>query len=484
VGVDNTQGDLMDSHGYDIFGKVAYWFTPEQHVNFEINRFESKGDMNYLSVAGDRDAGIPTTSVKGDPEGLAPRNQVLTTSVSYQHDDFYGTVLNAQAYRQEFEGLFGATLTSTFQDAKIAPVGTLYDQSQANSEKLGAKLTVSKDELLIKALKLTGGIDLLKDTTDQTLELTNRVWVPESTFNNYAPFLQAEIKPFPSLVLHTGVRYEHAELDVASFTTIASAKSVFVSGGKPEFSETLRNYGLVYTPWTGISLFANYSEGFGMPDVGRVLRGINTPNLDIDNFLNLEPILTDNREIGLRYNRGAVSAELSYYESNSDLGARLQRINGIYFVTRERTDIDGYEANLGYKFSDAQRLKLGYARGAGEYDSNADGKLDARLDGLNIAPNRLVLTWDASWSGNLNSSAQVNYAFDRTFDDPLKEFHGYALVDLTINYRLPVGQLSGALTNALNEDYYTYYSQSAVAEDERYFKGRGRSLVLGYSLEF
>ncbi len=484
VGVDNTQGDLMDSKTYDAFAKLGYWIDDDQNVEVEVNRYVTQGEMNYVSVTGDRDAGIATTSARGVPEGVAPSNTALTASVKYQHDNLNGMVFSAQAYSQQFEGRFGATLTNTFQDESIAPKGTLYDQSQTESDKVGAKLTLSKDNLFNIGLKLTGGFDVLQDTTQQVLVLTNRTWVPETTYNNYAPFLQAEYAPMESIILHGGVRYEHAELEVDEFQTLASANGVTVGAGKPSFSDTLFNAGVVVKPLSWLNLFANYSEGFGMPDVGRVLRGINQPDQDVDTFLNLQPILTDNTEVGFRIDWMPVSFEMSYYQSNSDLGSRLESIDNIYYVQRQKTEIDGYEATLGWQAHENHYLKLAYARVNGEYDSDDDGSVDTKLSGLNISPNRIIANWNANWSDKLNSTLQISHSFDRSFDNPTYEFSGYTLVDASMGYQLSVGQLSLGIANLFNEDYITYYSQSALANDERYFKGRGRTITLGYSVDF
>lgn len=484
VGVDNTQGDLMNSQGYDVFAKLGYWIDNDQNLEFEINRFEIRGKQDYVSVDGDRENGVPTTSVEGEPEGKAPRNRVLTTSLEYQHDDLFGMVFNAQAYNQQFEGRFGAVMTPTFQDASIAPVGTLYDQSQAESDKIGAKLTLTKAGLFDDHLKLTGGLDALKDTTAQTLVLTDRYWVPETDFINYAPFLQMEIKAMDNLILNAGVRHEVAELDVETFQTVASANGVTVDGGNPDFEETLFNAGFVYKPLNWLSLFGNYSEGFGMADVGRVLRGINQSGQDVDNFLDLQPVLTENREVGFRIDYAPVDLEVSYYQSDSDLGSRLTMIGGTYYVKREKTEIDGIEATLGVDFNNQHRGELAYSRITGEYDSDQDGRVDSKLDGLNIPPNRLIASWEAQWNGNLTSLVQASHAFDRSFDDPEKEFDGYTLVDASLGYKLTTGELSFAVANLFNEDYITYYSQSAQVNDSRYFKGRGRTLTVGYSLDF
>ncbi|MEH6358350.1 MAG: TonB-dependent receptor [Pseudomonadales bacterium] len=484
VGVDNTQGDFMDSQTYDLFAKVGFWLSEDQKLGFQINQYLSEGNLNYVSVTGDRANGVPTTSKKGRPIGEAPRNKVQTISATYEDNDFAGMTLNLQAYNQEFEGLFGATDSGTFQDAAIAPVGTLFDQSEAISSKQGAKITLVKDGLFNNRLKLTGGFDVLRDTTEQRLALTNRSWVPESGFTNYAPFVQAEVDLLDNLVLHTGVRREFAELDVDTYQTIASRNSVTVNGGKPSFNETLVNFGLVYHPIDSVRLFANYSEGFGLADVGRVLRGINKANLDVDRFLDLKPIVTDNLEVGVRVDFYPVDLEFSVYQSSSDLGSRLERIGDDFFAKREKTEISGFETSAGYELSANHQLKLAYSYIKGEFDSDGNGSLDSKLSGLNISPNRLVGTWNARLSDALRAVVQVNHAFDRSFDDPEKEFNGYTTIDASLGYQLRHGKVSVSFANLLDEDYVTYYSQSALVNDDRYFKGRGRTLTLGYSLDF
>ena len=79
---------------------------------------------------------------------------------------------------------------------------------------------------------------------------------------------------------------------------------------------------------------------------------------------------------------------------------------------------------------------------------------------------------------------QVQHAISRNFDEPAKRFSGYTLVDAALRYQLPKGELKFAIANLFNEDYITYYSQSALVEPDRYFAGRGRTLTVGYSLYF
>ncbi|MWV15735.1 TonB-dependent receptor [Pseudomonas sp. L-22-4S-12] len=488
IGVDDTQGDIMDSTSTDLLLKLGYWFDAEQNLALMVNRFELEGEHQYVNVPGDRDAGIPTTSRKGEPLGKAPQNEVLATSLTYSNTDLAGNLLTAQLYSQRFRARYGGGVLGSFQDASIAPVGTLFDQSQNESDKYGGKLTLSRDDMLDGLLKLTGGLDFLQDTTSQMLIATDREWVPETVFQNLAPFLQAEVRATDNLTLHGGVRHEFAELEVDSFHTIASTTTprggVAVEGGQPDFEETLYNAGLVYQLNDWAQVFANYSEGFGMPDVGRVLRGIGQPDQSVEQFLDLQPVVTDNREIGLRLNWQTVDMEISYFESDADLGSRLESVGGVYQVRRERTEIDGVEATAGWQVSDVHRLQATYAQLDGRSDTDGDGDVDTDLDGANIAPDRYGLSWQATWSDTLNSRLQVNHYASRGFDSPGLNFDGYSLVDASVGYRLLVGEASLGIENLLNRNYMTYYAQAGSTRDDQYFAGRGRTFTLGYQVDF
>lgn len=484
IGADVTQGDLMDSRTYDVLAKLGYWFDDNQRLQFSLNRYRIKSAGRYVAVPGDRNNGTPTTSVRGDINGLPAWNDVWTSSISYNHYDLAGMELNAMVFNQEFEGLFGADNSATFQDPLIAPVGTLYDQSRSVASKYGSKVTLMKDGLFNDRFKLTGGFDTLFDKGKQDLYGTNRTYVPESDYRNVSVFAQGEFKLLDNLTLHGGVRHEKADLKIDSYQTLARYNRVDVQGGKLKFNETLFNAGLVYEPIQDVTLFTSYSEGFGMPDVGRVLRAIDTPGTTISSLSSLEPILTKSVEFGTRIKQGAWDYDLSFYESNSDFGTRVVPINGAFMMAREKTRIQGIETSLGYRFNPVHRAKLSYSFIRGRYDSDGDGTLDSALDGLNIAPNRLIGTWSADWTPKLSSFVQVQHAFNKSFDDPAKRFDGYTLVDAAMSYKLPKGTMRLAMANIFDKQYITYYSQSALVEPNRYFAGRGRTVTLGYSFSF
>lgn len=487
VGADNTQGDTMDSRTWNGFVKSGYSWD-DRRIELMVNRFQITGNNRWVSIPGDASEGIPTSAVKGTLPGEGARNKVLTVSLNYSEAELLGHSLNVQAFRQDFAATYGAELTpiATFQDPAYGP--NLLDQSQNNSEKTGMKLTLAKDAVGGLPVSLVYGLDLLRDETWQALIQTGRNWVPETSYDNIAGFVQLEYSGIENLVLTTGVRHEDSTLKVDDFTTLASARSTFVRGGEPDFRETLINFGGTYQLHENWRVFANYAEAFSMPDVGRVLRAINVPNQSVDSFLNLTPILTENLEAGLEFDNERFSAQLSWFDSDSDFGQRLQRgSDGIYTVQRELTEIDGVELRADWHLTAQDTLGLRFATTDGRYDSNADGKVDSDLDGNNVSPDRLNLSWERSWNEALSTRLQISHLKDRSFANSagnrVNTFDGYTTVDFTARIDGFGGNFNVAVQNLTNEDYFTYYSQTNPL-DVRNFKGIGRSFTVAWQRTF
>ncbi|TLM79897.1 TonB-dependent receptor [Microbulbifer harenosus] len=486
VGFDNTQGDTMDSETINAFIKTGYSWG-DQRVQLTVNHYLVEGNNNWLSVDGDISEGIPTTAIEADVPGKSPSNEVTTINLQYSKENFLGQKLRAQVFSQDFAGTYGGTPSGTFQDPAYGEM--VFDQSQNNSEKRGLKLTLIKDDIAGAALSLAYGVDLLRDETWQQLILTNRAWVPPTKYKSIAPYAQAEFSGIERMTITAGVRHEISELQVDDFTTLYSYNGgQFVEGGNPEFNETLGNIGATYAFNDALRVYANYSEGFSMPDVGRVLRGIDEPGLSVESFLDMQPILTENQEIGLDFSIDRFTAQVAYYTSDSDFGQRLNLgSDGIYSVSREQTEIDGVELRGQWFATDTDTIEARYAYTKGRYDSNDDGKVDTDLDGRNIAPNRFNLSWARNWTDDFSTRLQANWLLDRDFKNSAgvvtKEFDGYTIIDASAQLKALGGEFALGLQNLTNEDYFTYNSQTA-GNDIRNFKGLGRSVNLSYSKVF
>ena len=480
IGIDNTQGDTMNSHSLDLYGKIAYTLSPDQALRLTVNHFNMKQDLEYTTIPRNLDPATGplypvTTSEKGETPGKATQNDVTTVSLGYRHAAFLGGSLAVDLFHNEFAATYGGGDFATFVDNGVR----IFDQSENQSDKNGLKLTFARS--LEGLADIVTGVDYFSDTTKQILAQTGREWVPETTYQSWAPYLQLE-RGWGPLALSGGVRYESAELTVDDFVTLESYGSQAVAGGNPDFEEVLFNVGATYAVTETATLFATYAQGFGMPDVGRVLRGINQPGQDVDDFLQLEPIVTDNYEFGVRVRDRSWKGALSYFYSTSELGSRLSlNTDGIFVVNREPIDTWGVEARLEFEWNETHTLGSTFAWVEGQSDADGDGRIDDELDGANIPPVRLNLHWSAQWSEAWRTRLQsATY-----FDNEGRGFEGHTLFDFLASYATGFGTFALGVENVLDETYITYYSQTVAATNAaRYFAGRGRVFSLRYRRDF
>ena len=489
IGVDGTQGEIQDSDSWSAFGRFGWQVGDSARLEVVANRFSLEGNNHYTVVAGNRAAGIPTSSELGETPGAPPSNRAELLSASFNDKDLAGGNLVAQAFFSRTRDVFGGGTFATFQDPAIDPTGKLFDQSVNNSRKVGGKLSYERALPGIEDLLVTAGIDALFDRTVQSLLMTGRDWVPQSDFRSLAPFLQGNLKLLDGkLRLSGGLRRENVRLEVPDFTTLSFYGSRHVQGGSPSFKRTLVNGGVVLEPVDGLRAYGSYAEGYTIADVGRILRGINTDGVRVDAFLSLEPVVSNNRELGVEWRRGGLKASASYWWSDSDLGSILIRgADGIFSVARQPISLQGLDVNVDWKTPlDGLRVGGALATVKGKTDPDGDGKLNADLDGANIAPNRLNL-YATLERGAFDARVSMRNYFERSFkgQDPRNDFGGYTLFDAFLGYRIGSNRVLLGIQNLTDKQYITYYSDTQGPTDNlRYFAGRGRTFTLGLTRNF
>lgn len=485
IGIDTTQGETLDSDTWSFLVKAGYDFSQRHSVELFVNRFNLSQNLNWVPVNGNRATGLPTTSTRGSWPGKPAENDVTSAALTFTDRELFGGNLTANFFYQDFAATYGGT-TSANGTFIMNGVPT-FDQSRVVAEKHGIRSTWVRTFEQAGNLGLVTGFDYLEDETAQVLVLTNRTWVPFTTFRGWSPYAQLE-KPFGKLTLHGGLRYEFAELEVDDFTTLESARSTFVRGGKPSFEEPLFNVGANYRVNRRLSVFAGFAQGYGMADVGRILRAINTPGLDVDTFINLNPVVTDNWEVGARLNGHNWRLGWSAYLSTAELGARLvANASGIYDVVREKSETYGTEITGEIRLPGRLGNLGGYiAILEGKSDRNGDGQLDRRLPGANIGAPKVSVYWDKPWTNAFSTRLQSLSHLRRSDPDNISagDFQGYTLVDLLATYRVTDQQsVSLGIENLFDRDYISYYSQTltgSTATNANYYAGRGRTLSLRY----
>lgn len=490
IGVDNVQGDTLDSDSRSAFAKLGYDFTPRHTLELMVNHFDLEQNLRWETVPGNRATGLPTTSTRGTPAGEPAQNRVTSAALTFSDRDLFTGELTVNVFLQDFIATYGASDTpATRNSFRVNGVPTL-DQSQIEARKHGLRTTWAGTFPTLADLGLVTGFDYLSDETAQVLILTGRTWVPFTTYEGWSPYAQFEL-PVGAVTLHGGVRGEFARLEVPDFTTIESAGSTLVRGGSPSFDELLANVGATWAVAPRVTLFGGYTQGFGMPDVGRVLRAINQPGLAVADFIDLQPVVTDNWEAGVRWHGDGWRIGWSAYWSTSDLGSRLAvDAAGIYSVARERTEILGTELTGDFRLPGNWGRLGGYvAVLEGKSDRDGDGSVDTRLPSVNITAPKLALHWERDWTRALTTRLQSMTLFGR--DDPegfaSADFHGYTVIDLLVSHRVGRGRVTVGVENLLDDDYITYFSQTRApsqATNFNLFAGRGRTFTVGYRVDF
>ena len=485
IAVDPVQGDLMDAHSHDLFAKAGWTLDDQRRLQLTANRFQLTGEGHYAVVPGDYQAGIPATAVPGDQPLAPPRNDSTSISLDYTDRDMAGGTFQAQVFWTDFAARYGSFAYVDFFNT--GSTETWYDQTQINAEKEGGKFTWTRGYLFDLPLRVSLGLDLIRDTTDQRYVAADIGYVPPTTYQAISPLVQAQYELGP-VMLSGGLRYERAELEVDDFVTIPRMGSQHVEGGNPSFSEVLPNFGAVWEVTRDLKLYASYAEGYSVADIGRVLRGIDEPNQSVEQLVDLTPVIADNREVGLDYDDGRWLVHLAAYWSDSEFGSRLafDAATQSYLVKREATEIEGIEGNVALQLTGDARLGVAWATADGRYDSDQDNRLDSDLPGVNISPDRVTAFWEQEWSQGLATRLQASHARDREFEAngaPAGGFEGFTTVDLLANVDLPVGALALGIENVFDRQYITYFSQTTPANDD-YVAGRGRVFSASWTHRF
>ncbi|MET0982415.1 MAG: TonB-dependent receptor [Telluria sp.] len=491
LGIDNVQGDTLDTRGHDLFVKLGKSFG-DQRLQLTLNHFILEGNGDYRNEPGVLTDGVPTSSVPGTPEGLPPENKVRTASLDYHHADLAGGAFTAQLFKHDFESLFGSTQTATFQDPALDPNRKLWDQSQIVADKTGSRITWVRPDALVQGLEVTLGLDALRDHSLQRLATTNRTWVPELKFESYAPFAQLEYE-FGPVTVRGGVRHENAKLEVDTYTTLAAYGGQRVEGGSTEYSKAVKNIGAVWRFAPQWSVFAGSSEGFGLPDAGRLLREVRVPNQSVSSLITLQPVVTRNNEIGINWRGAQGQLGLSRYDSRSKLGSVLRITDGVGVLERLPVVVKGWEVSGDWRPSRDWSVFGSYARTDGKTAASQGAPLDLALGARSQGPNKAVLGSNWRPLAGAQLRLQATHLFDRDINigrrvgtSNLEEhFVGYTLVDLSSSFDTPYGRFGAGIENLFDKQYVGYYSQSAAATDAgNTYAGRGRTLALTWSRMF
>ncbi|MGZ3184942.1 MAG: TonB-dependent receptor [Telluria sp.] len=486
----NASGSLMDTSGHNLFLKLANRLTDTQKLELIASRFYVGGKGRYVYQEGNRATGLTDTSVPGKPfEGQAEFNDFRQYGLTYTNQDVGGGVLTAMAYRAGQAMRFVAEKGGADkQDPLIAPLGTLTDQSEVNSQKHGVRTGWNRGDLFdVNGLELRAGVDVVQDRTEQKLALTNRTWVPPMVYKSTAPYAQLSWDNGP-VTLSGGYRREDGELSVNSYTTTYYNKRQFVEGGTLDYKASLPNAGAVWRFMPEWSAFVSYSKGFTLPNVGIPLRNINKPGQSVAGILDLQGVIADNKEVGVNWHGKAGSFGMSYYRSYSDFGVslRIDPATGDFVMRRFPVLIKGFEMNGEYIVNKDWRVSGLYSRIRGKTSAAENGPLNVDMGYANINPDKIGGSVAWNWSDTGTARVGFTTLLGRELNVGNASFYekttGYTLFDANATWKTRYGDLSLGVENLLNKFYILTGSQ--MPGFQNYTAGRGRTVSVSHRITF
>ncbi|UVE19535.1 TonB-dependent receptor [Pseudomonas sp. LS44] len=476
-----SQGDLFDSNAYNIGGKLGLRIDDVQRVQLSASHYDAQQDTDYASdpsVARLPAGSVPARPIKG--LSLDEQNQIKNTLVNleYAHEEVLGGNMNAQLYYRDYFTRF-----NPFDARAVATRGRNVDQVMQNSEIFGSRVTLRTPLGNQGDTELVWGGDFNQERSDMPIDIFdpraydasggtvfNKIgkltYMPDLTTRSTGGFAQLQHKLNEQWSFDGGLRYEYATAEFDDFIPLsesAAVQPVTVQGGEAHYDAVLSNIGVIYSPVAGQELYATFSQGFQLPDIGVQLRNARR-GFDIDSS-NLEPVKTNNYELGWR---GAVGeqtlASLAVFYSTSKLGD-VQSFNNGLILTRTKERIHGVEGGADWLNSDESWGAGGtftWIKGR----EKPDGGDWQDMTGYRIPPLKLTAYIqyrpNDAWSNRLQATYfdGEDYRLDGVTSFGRREVSGYTTVDLISEYRLSdADQVSVGIQNLFNRDYYPLYSQ-------------------------
>jgi iron complex outermembrane recepter protein len=497
-----------DTVSTSILGKIGIDVGEQQRLRFTVNHGNNSRKIKFIADPITRTIpGLQTTRALRQNqiyEGTdAPRITSTSVNLNYTNEAVFGSKLQAQAYYRSSKELgVGRDDRGRFADA--------INRFRSEEEAFGGRLQIQSP--LSTSVSLLWGADYEKqqegDTRQEIFDpvafdasnnnrrilrkIGEQVYYPAFDLSSLGLFAQAQWDVSEQLILSGGVRHERFNFSVDEFTPLLDNNfdpyvGPSVAGGELDFSDTVFNVGSVYKITPTVSVFANFAQGYSVPQLFRVLNFL-PPGFTIDRDVRfLQPQKIDNYEIGVRGNWNNFQATLAGFFNYSALGlsSRGQPDGTIQYIRAPQRNY-GIEATLDWEASRNWKLGSSLTWTEGEDDQNEDGDFRA-LRTLEVQPLKLTAYVENQTTPGWRNRLQLLYVGnrDRGFEagSDFVTIRDYLVVDYISSFQIGAGNLEVGIQNILNNKYSSVFSQAGGGLDELLNNlERGRSLSVNYRI--
>ena len=500
------QGGLADTRTWSGFGKFGVR-GGAQRLQLSLNHYDAEQNTRWATVPSRDTTGKART--RSGLELETPQGSLHTVgSLDYSHDEaplplpvLRGSRVHAQLFHRDFVTRFGPSLRMLKRPSTGTTTAQPYVyQSYLDTWKTGGRLEVTSRLLDGVRASVTWGGDASRERTFQGISIFDKpaydssqglrfvktddwTWVPPMRTRSLAAFAQLEAHPISRVTVRGGVRHERDRVDVDDFTTI---EEVSVAGGSLSFAPTVYNAGAVLAAGRGVELFANFSQGFSLGDIGLVLR--QAPAGFVLGSKTTRAQEVDQYEAGMRGLWSRVQTTASVFRSTSELGSQ---VDGNLKVVRAPERIRGVETTLDIQPASLVDVGGTFTWSEGEFLDPKDSRWKS-LNGFRISPAKATAYVAARPLSRLTTRFQMVHSGNRdaAFLDRIsnggRRVHEYTTFDLlgTLGVRSG-GTLTVGVENLLNRQYFTTVSQLMTTNtDASRAAAPGRVLSVGYRVEY
>jgi iron complex outermembrane receptor protein len=435
--------------------------TTYHHTNF-IEGHASDGLGTYR--------GTPSRIVRFGPADDNFRRG-LTANLSFGNPDIFGSALKVEL-------LASKVTTQAFR--RVAG-RTVRDEQTNEYRGLRSGLTTPLAGLHPGAVA-TYGFDMLRNRYFRPVFFTDSGTLqtflsPDVTLDTHAPYLQLEV-PIGGLRLSGGVRHERYSGSVET----AVGPGGVQGGDIGDFDLTLFNAAALYSLRPGVDLFASFTQGAEITQLGRAARGAGRAEL-----IDAQPAKSNQYELGLRGTRAPLRYGVAAFFTESDLLSSLS-CDGINpcVPLREPRRLWGIEANLDWQID--ARWTVGGALTAYEGERRPAGG-DWRRIGSRDVPPLLLNAFagyapHAGWRNTLRvdfRGARDHFGTSTAFGEGRVD--SVALFHFDVEVDIGNGTLQLGIRNLFNRQYFSIPSEAGNS-GFTWTPEEGRRLTLAYAFKW
>jgi iron complex outermembrane recepter protein len=481
---DTSQGSNMDTDTYDLQARMGYQLDAERRIGLSVQDYKDQQDTRYTKDPKNREEPV---AIKGLRLKDQPYTHNQAVNLTYSDANLLGQSLQLESYWRRSDALF-------FPDLKRGKAGVSDNNSVQDVYGLRAAIESAMPRIGSATGNLVWGADYDHERSRQRGDqyiVDGLSYRKTGTTFELGPDLQTDTRAiFGQLsydigdwTVRGGIRktwiQSRVSDSIAYGEIVQTGRRGTLPGGTLRYDATLYNLGAVYRLSDAQEIFANFSQGFSLPDIQRYLRDVSS-TYDI-NQLNAQALKVDSYELGWRGNWDRWQMQATAYENTSDVTQFYDANDRVLRLINQRERVRGVETDLSYRLTDSWNAGGTYAWAKGETRQN--GKwID--LPATRVSPAKTTLFAEYrpnDYSVRLQAMHLANYDA-ASKDNNGRPIDGYTLFDLLGSKQLPVGRLEGGIYNLSNRQYRTLFSQANARAP--YPNAQGRTLSVSYAVDW